>query len=177
MALGPNVGREVDTRTKDGAMGRVTGKVAVISGAARGQGRSHARMLAAEGADIIAVDLCADIPSRAEFASGHFLTPSDLAWFTAQYVPDVEMRTDPRVSPLLAEDLADLPPAIVVVAGFDPLRDEGIAYADALETAGVPVTLLREGSMIHGFANMTGLSPTARNAMDRVGLLLADALR
>ena len=61
--------------------------------------------------------------------------------------------TDPRVSPLLAEDLSGLPRAYVAVAGFDPLRDEGLAYAERLRQAGVPVTLRRYGGAVHPFVN------------------------
>ncbi|MCZ4579499.1 alpha/beta hydrolase [Gordonia amicalis] len=113
-------------------------------------------------------DLSAQTPSRREFATGFFLTTDGIEWFNDHYVPDLEQRSDPRCSPLLADDLGGLPPAHVIVAGFDPLRDEGLAYAKRLEEAGVPVTLRREGSMIHGFVNMTLISPGARAAVDRM---------
>ncbi|TYQ13449.1 UNVERIFIED_ORG: acetyl esterase [Gordonia westfalica J30] len=113
-------------------------------------------------------DATADTPSRREFATGFFLTADGIEWFNDRYVPDVAQRKDPRCSPLLADDLSGLPPAHVVVAGFDPLRDEGLAYAKRLEEAGVPVTLRREGSMIHGFINMTLVSSGARAAVDRM---------
>ncbi|AZG47352.1 Carboxylesterase NlhH [Gordonia insulae] len=116
-------------------------------------------------------------PSRLEFATGLYLTDEHMDWFLDNYVPDVEQRTDPRVSPLLADDLAGLAPAYVIVAGFDPLRDEGIAYADRLKEADVPVTLDRAGSLMHAFANMTLISPDARAAVDRIGAALAFALR
>ena len=114
--------------------------------------------------------------SRREFASGFYLTDERIDWFLDHYVPDIEMRSDPRVSPLLAQDLSGLAPAHVVIAGFDPLRDEGIAYAQRLAAAGVPVTLDRAGSLIHGFANMTLISSDARAAVDRMGAALAEAL-
>lgn len=115
--------------------------------------------------------------SRREFATGMYLTDERIDWFLDHYVPDHATRSDPRVSPLLAQDLSGLPPAHVVVAGFDPLRDEGIAYAERLTAAGVPVTLDRAGSLIHGFANMTLISADARAAVDRMGAALAVALR
>nr|WP_237421910.1 alpha/beta hydrolase [Gordonia sp. SID5947] len=114
--------------------------------------------------------------SRREFATRLYLTDAHMDWFLDHYVPDVDQRTDPRVSPLLADDLSGLAPAYVIVAGFDPLRDEGIAYAERLESAGVPVTLDRAGSLIHGFANMTLISPDARSAVDRIGAALVEAL-
>lgn len=75
---------------------------------------------------------------------------------------------DPRVSPLRAPDLAALPPALVVTAGFDILRDEGEAYAAALHAAGSAATLLRFDSLVHGFIHMTGVVPAARRAMRQV---------
>ncbi|WAC57417.1 alpha/beta hydrolase [Gordonia sp. SL306] len=114
--------------------------------------------------------------SRHEFATGLYLTDEHMDWFLDNYVPDVDQRTDPRVSPLLADDLSGLSPAYVIVAGFDPLRDEGIAYADRLKAAGVPVTLDRAGSLMHAFANMTLISPDARAAVDRIGAALAESL-
>ncbi|NMO05133.1 alpha/beta hydrolase [Gordonia sp. TBRC 11910] len=121
-------------------------------------------------------DLVGATASHDEFATGFFLTKSEMDWFTDQYVPDVGQRTDPRASPLRATDLTGLPPAHVVVAGFDPLRDEGIAYADALRAAGVPVTFERAGGMIHGFVNMTLLSRTARDIARRMGDAVSSAL-
>ncbi|GAA1482454.1 alpha/beta hydrolase [Gordonia sinesedis] len=121
-------------------------------------------------------DLTTDTPSRDEFANGYFLTKDRIEWFTEQYVPDPAQRFDRRASPLLDEDLSGLPRAHVVVAGFDPLRDEGLAYAEAMAAAGVPVTVQREGGMIHGFANMAGFSPDARSAISRFAGVVRDAL-
>ncbi|WP_419229087.1 alpha/beta hydrolase [Gordonia sp. CPCC 205515] len=124
-----------------------------------------------------ATDLVTKRESRREFASGLFLTDEHMDWFLDHYVPDLAQRTDPRVSPLLADDLSGVAPAYVIVAGFDPLRDEGIAYAERLREAGVPVTLDRASSLIHGFANMTLISPDARAAVNRIGDALAGAFR
>ena len=101
------------------------------------------------------------------FGTGFFLTGESIAWFYAQYVPEAKRRSDerdPRVDPLLATDLRGLPPALVVTAGFDPLRDEGEAYAAALSAAGTNVTLRRFGGLMHGFINLVGLSPACRAA-------------
>lgn len=121
-------------------------------------------------------DMTGSTPSRAEFAEGYFLTAADMDYFTTHYLSSPEEAVDPRCSPLLADDLSGLPPAYVVVAGFDPLRDEGIAYAEAMRSAGVPVTLERAGSMIHGFLNMGLISPGAREYIARMGAAVIDAL-
>lgn len=105
-------------------------------------------------------------PSRVDNAVGYFLTADDMQWFVTHYVgatPDVH---DPLMSPLRAPDLSGLPPAVVVTAEFDPLRDEGEAYADALRAAGVEVDAKRYDGMIHGFFDMGPLSPGARAATD-----------
>lgn len=91
--------------------------------------------------------------SRDLFGEGFVLTDHEMTWFADRYVADQARRSDPRVSPLLADNLAELPPSYVVTAGFDPLRDEGEAFAAALLEAGVPVALRRHADLIHGFAN------------------------
>lgn len=92
--------------------------------------------------------------SQTLFAEGFFLTKHDLHWFTAKYLDGADLEAgDPRVSPLLADDLSGLPPALLLTAGFDPLRDEGRQYADALRAAGVTVDHREFGSLVHGFAN------------------------
>ncbi len=118
----------------------------------------------------------ADTASRREFAKGFYLTAERVNWFTDTYAPVPADRSDPRVSPILADDLSGLAPAYVLVAGFDPLRDEGIAYAERLREAGVPTTLDRAGSLIHGFVNMTALSADARGVFDRMSAAVRAAL-
>jgi acetyl esterase len=90
-------------------------------------------------------------PSHQTVGSGFGLDRAAIEWFRSLYVPAPEDRRTPRVSPLLAGDLSGLAPALVVTAGFDPLRDEGKAYADALAAAGVPVRYRCYDDMIHGF--------------------------
>lgn len=114
--------------------------------------------------------------SRELFSDGFFLTDDDMNWFEHRYVPAGTDKSDPRLSPLLAKDLTGLPPAAVITAGFDPLRDNGEAYYDALKTAGVPVTLHRHWDLIHGFVNLLGLSPRFREATLEIAGVLRTGL-
>ncbi|MEI9994021.1 MAG: alpha/beta hydrolase [Rhizomicrobium sp.] len=107
----------------------------------------------------------ADTPSMRENGKGYFLEKEGMDWFTRCYAPDKAHRTDPRLSPLLCTDLSGLPPAYVVTAGFDPLRDEGKDYADKLDAAGVSVTYVNYPGMVHGFFSMRSLIPKAREAV------------
>jgi acetyl esterase len=111
--------------------------------------------------------------SRHLFGEGFLLTRGDMEWFEDHYLPPGVDRSDPRVALLEASDLSGLPPAYVATAGFDPLRDEGEAYAQRLREAGVPVALRRHPGLVHTFANLTAICPTARAAM----LEAAGALR
>lgn len=101
-------------------------------------------------------------------ATGYLLTRDDMAWFWDQYVPEQARRSDPYASPLRAASVADVAPALIVVAGFDPLRDEAVAYARRLEEAGVPVTLIEYAGMIHGFMTLNKVTPVAEQATERV---------
>ena len=122
-------------------------------------------------------DLSTKHDSYRRFAEGFFLTAAEMDWYRAHYLPDEAAARDPRASPLLAPDVRGLPPAIVVTAGFDVLRDEGAAYAARLRDAGVPVDVVHATGLIHGFANAAGTSPVARRVMDDVARRLADRLR
>ena len=116
-------------------------------------------------------------PSYALFREGYFLTERQMDWYRGHYLGgDEAVGSDPRASPLLTESLAGAPPAHVVVAGFDPLRDEGIAYAHALRDAGVPVTLRVQWGMVHGFANAVGVGRTGPGAMREVAAALRRGL-
>jgi acetyl esterase len=118
-----------------------------------------------------AVDLLGDYPSREENADGYFLTLADMHWFAENYLGVSEddpamaaLSTDVRLSPLLAADLSGLPPAVVATAEFDPLRDEGNRYAEALTAAGVQVESQQFPGLIHGFYGIEHLSPAIEDA-------------
>lgn len=106
----------------------------------------------------------AETGSMNSFAEGYFLEKKTMQWFFDQYAPGADPN-DWRLAPLAAADLSGLPRAYVVTAGFDPLRDEGRAYADKLNRAGVAAVYVDYPGMVHGFFNMQGVIPTARTAI------------
>jgi acetyl esterase len=91
-----------------------------------------------------------------------------LEWCRSHYLSDPAQATDPRVSPLLAADLSGIAPAMVVTAGFDPVRDEGRAYADRLQAAGAKTVHREFETLIHGFIGMRGTLQAAARAMDEI---------
>jgi acetyl esterase len=120
--------------------------------------------------------------SHRELAEGYFLNRAAMDWFSALYIASDDQKRDPEVSPLLARDLSGLPPALVITAEFDPLRDEGEAYAQRLREAGVAVTMTRYPGMIHGFVSMRGVLTGGRDAIREAAEAIrsmrgADALR
>ena len=115
-----------------------------------------------------AVDCTCSARSHRTFARGFLLEEARIEWFLKHYLVSDAQRRDANVSPLFAGSFEGLPPAIVVTAGFDPLRDEGKAYAEKLQSAGVAVTYRCEESLIHGFFNMSGVVRAAREANRRM---------
>ena len=120
-----------------------------------------------------ATDSSKSTVSRERFAEGYFLSKELMDWFWKQYVPAGTDLSDLRLSPLLAEDLAGLPPAFVLTAGFDPLRDEGRAYADRLIDAGVKTTYVNYPGTIHGFFSLTRFLKQGLLANDEASAVLA----
>jgi acetyl esterase len=135
---------------------------AVVAQALRDDGTP----LAAQFLVYPAVDAEGEYPSRVENAKGYFLEKDTMDWFYGHYAGAWEDAKDARLSPLHHGDLAGLPPAVVVTAEYDPLRDEGEAYGKALEAAGVHAEVLRYDGMIHGFFDMGGASPAAQAAIE-----------
>jgi acetyl esterase len=116
--------------------------------------------------------------SRVLFDRGFFLTGHDMEWCSRLYLGDSGLAvTDPLVSPVLAKDLAGLPPALVVTAGFDPLRDEGEDYAMAMRDAGVLVDLRQMSSLIHAFCNFAPIGGGSAVAMVEIASALRAHLR
>ena len=120
-------------------------------------------------------DLAVESSSRLAFAEGYFIERPTLQWAKAVYCADADV-FDPRISPLLASSHADLPPAHIHTAEFDPMRDEGEAYARALEAAGVPVSYTCHAGLIHHFYCMAGAIPHARVVLASIGSELRAAV-
>jgi acetyl esterase len=107
-----------------------------------------------------------DTASRKENAEGYFLTREDMAYFGGHYFASVEDAKSTDASPANAGDLSGLPPALLITAEYDPLRDEGEDYARSLKAAGVPVWLTRYDGMIHGFLNFYGVTERSDEVAD-----------
>lgn len=107
-------------------------------------------------------------PSYVENATGYVLTRDGMEWFWNHYLARESQGREPYASPLRAPSLARLPPALVITAEYDPLRDEGEAYAARLRDAGVPVTVTRYAGMFHGFVRMTRILDKAKTALDEI---------
>jgi acetyl esterase len=123
-----------------------------------------------------ATDFTHTTASRTTFAEGFVLTKENMDWYQEQFLaPDADL-SDPRVSPLLAEDLGGTAPALVVTAGFDPLRDEGEAYARRLAQSGVRTHLRRHPGYVHGFIHVLAFGSGPHEALAEMGGVLRAAL-
>lgn len=123
-----------------------------------------------------ATDADLDTPSKKENAEGYFLEQKTMDYFYGHYVPDGADRNDPRLSPLKTEDLRGLPPAYIITAQYDPLRDEGRLYGEKLQAAGVKATIVNYDTLIHGFFTMGGVVEAARPAIADAAKAVKDAL-
>jgi acetyl esterase len=143
-----------------------------------------AQQLHADGTPLVgqlliypAVDAGGEYPSRVQNARGYMLEQPSMDWFYGHYAGAWDDAKDPRLSPLHAADLAGLPPAVIVTAEYDPLRDEGEAYGKALRAAGVEAEVRLYDGMIHGFFDMGTISPAAQTAIDESCARFGELLR
>jgi acetyl esterase len=113
--------------------------------------------------------------SHHAFAEGYLLTRKTITWFFTHYLRSSKDTKDFRYAPLEADDLSSLPPALIIIAGFDPLRDEGVEYAEALIHAGNRVRLSNYEGMVHGFYLMGGLVDASRRAVSESATMLREA--
>lgn len=123
-----------------------------------------------------ATDMSMSYPSHKTFGDGYRLTRPLMVWSSTNYLRDGRDIMNPRASPLYAEDHSGLPPAIIITAGFDPLMDEGKAYAVKLGEAGVEVQYRCFDNLIHGFINLTGAVNAAAKALDEIVMMLKERL-
>jgi len=114
------------------------------------------------------IDAACDAPSYTENAEGYFLSAAGMHWFWDHYLGLDGDGTHHHASPIRASDFSGLPPAVVITAEFDPLRDEGDAYAAALQAAGVPVLHRRYAGLIHGFFGLGPISPACAAAVSEL---------
>jgi acetyl esterase len=123
------------------------------------------------------LDFTASLPSHTELSEGYLLTSELYAWYRQNYIGAFPDPADWHLSPLLAEDVSKVAPAVVLYAGFDPLRDEAARYGARLFDAGVPVEPLFFPNMIHGFMTLGGIIPAADVAVRRIALAIKSLKR
>ncbi|MGR8949691.1 MAG: alpha/beta hydrolase [Gammaproteobacteria bacterium] len=123
-----------------------------------------------------ACDFTGNHPSQRDNGEGYLLTSAAMEQFTNWYLPADELRANYLASPQLAPSHADLPPALIITAGYDPLRDEAAHYAKTLEAAGVPTEYVCYEGMVHGFLRMGAKLDVAIEALDDISRRLSNAL-
>ena len=127
--------------------------------------------------EIPVIDLTMSFPSVETNGEGYVLTKQGMSSYRAQYLTSTDQQRHPYASPIFADDLSGLPPALVMTAEFDPLRDEGEAYARRLEDAGVPAVARRWEGHIHSSMSFTRISPSARTCQDEIASALRASYR
>ena len=124
-----------------------------------------------------ALDFAFDTPSHRELTDGHIIPRDRIVWYMEQYLPAGADLNDPHASPLREPDLHGQPPALIITAGFDPLRDEGAAYAERLRAAGVDVVYHEYRGQIHAFLSLTKTIPQGMDCTWEIGAYLQERLR
>ncbi|HXJ77150.1 MAG TPA: alpha/beta hydrolase [Candidatus Methylomirabilis sp.] len=166
-------------------LGGDPGRVGVAGDSAGGNLSAVVSQLAARAGEAVptcqvliypAVDFALDTPSHREMEEGHVIPRERILWYMNQYLRGDADRAELRASPLRAADLKGQPPAMVVTAGFDPLRDEGLAYADRLRAAGVDVVYREYPGQIHAFVSLTKAIPQGLACTYEVGDYLRQRL-
>jgi acetyl esterase len=166
-------------------LGAEVSRLAVAGDSAGGNLAAAVTLLARErGAPRLACQLLvypntnyrADTPSMRQNTDRCFFNRESVAWYWSNYLAGPEDGDDPLASPLRAPDLRGLPPALIITAEYDPLRDEAEQYAQRLREAGVPVVSTRYPGMIHGFFAMSGTLDAARDAIAEAAAYLSAAL-
>ena len=117
-----------------------------------------------------------DTNSMNRFAVGYFMEKQAIEWCYSQVLPPEADRSSPQVSPLNAKDFSGLPPAYIILGGYDPLHDEGLAYAEKLKAAGVKVTVVDYDEMVHCFIYLQTVLPQAHDAVANAAEAVAQAL-
>ncbi|MCK2219269.1 alpha/beta hydrolase [Actinomadura sp. ATCC 31491] len=146
-----------------------------LAAVAAWQARDAGLRLAHQALACPVLDAAMELPSHRDYAKGYALPAAELAWLLDTYAPGADP-ADPRLSPLRLPDAAGLPPATVVTAEYDVVRDEGEAYARRLEEAGVPVECRRWDGALHGFTALPGLFDQGAEARDYLAARLKEAL-
>lgn len=177
--------RWLQERAKDPQLGIDPTRIA-IGGDSAGGNLAAAACLAIKNTDpqpcfqlliYPATDMLCSHASHVKRGKGYLLTKQAIEWFRNNYLPDPQMYTDMRASPLLAPSHEGLPPALVLLAGFDPLHDEGLAYANGLSKAGVRVQVVNFERQIHGFITMGRILDEANSAVDLCASVLKRAFQ
>lgn len=166
-----------------GELGCEPGRIGLMGDSSGANVAAAATLVARERGDVTyaqqallipCLDVRFDSPTWDEFGTGHLLSADTLRWSISKYAPDAAP-TNPLLSPLCADDLSGLPPALIVTAEHDPLRDDGERYAARLEEAGVPVTLRCIPGTIHHTLMLPKVIPSAERAMDELAALVRAA--
>jgi len=122
------------------------------------------------------VDVASETQSMTTYADAYPLSRRLMEWFMGHYMGPGDDPADPRLSPIKAEDLSGLAPAVIATAGFDPLLDQGEVYARRLQAAGAPVVYRCYDSLAHGFSAFTGVAPAADVACREVAGLVREVI-